>query len=557
MGAKLNSEKIGTNRRVLNILFSVLMSYPPGLCSTDGAETSPSTQFSKAVPEKVFRYQLDNEPLSLHPLTFGDAYAPQILQFTHESLLKRSPETYEYEPSLAESFKFSKDGRKATFKLRKGVKFHDGQPLTIEDVKFTFEAIKDTRFEATRLRSFLDSISNIKIIGNDSIEFFSDHPSYNGFFFIAEQPIISKSVYGQPEKSKLLGQMVVGSGPFKLKKIETGKKIVLEKNNEWWGNKGRANQSPFRYDEIQFVFVRDSKIALLELAQQHLDFIPRIKPDDYLASLDSHSQKNGQYIKAQNKMARYTSSIALNNKSKIFKSKKLRRALAHLIDKSVLVNKLSGGLLEVANGPWYSQNDYADQKLAPMSYNTLEAARILREEGWSKSGGSNVYSNNGSTFEFDLLYGSKDAEKYYVHIQNDLKNFGIKMNLKFLEWGQLSAKMDNRDFDALAIGWTGDIEYDPKQIWHTQSALDHGSNFVSYSNAQVDQLIDRSRLELNKKKRVELMKKIFRLIAEDAPYIFLFTPKYSLYARSNRVEAERDTLPYDIGYKRWNIHATP
>lgn len=137
---------------------------------------------SDASLRRVFKYQLDNEPLSLHPLTYSDAYAPQVLQFTHESLLKRSVETYEYEPALAESFQFSKDGRKAIFRIRKNVNFHDGSPLSAEDIKFTFDAIRDKRFEATRLSSFVDSISNIKIVNKHTIEFYSNRPAYNVFF---------------------------------------------------------------------------------------------------------------------------------------------------------------------------------------------------------------------------------------------------------------------------------------------------------------------------------------------------------------------------------------
>ena len=104
----------------------------------------------------------------------------------------------------------------------------------------------------------------------------------------------------------------------------------------------------------------------------------------------------------------------------------------------------------------------------------------------------------------------------------------------------------------MAMGWGGgDVESDPKQIWHSSSIGKGGSNYISYKNPEVDKLIDEGRGELDQKKRTSIFKKVYGLIADDVPYIFMFNRKYEFYANSNKVKKPSETFKYNFGYRSW------
>ena len=150
------------------------------------------------------------------------------------------------------------------------------------------------------------------------------------------------------------------------------------------------------------------------------------------------------------------------------------------------------------------------------------------------------------------IYARKDSEKQWTIIKEDCKKAGIDIDLKFLEWNSFLKAIDERNMQLYAMGWGGgDVEMDPKQIWHSTSNGKGGSNRGSYANPEVDKLIDQGRAELDSAKRSAIFKKAYTLIAEDVPYVFLFNAKYDFYAMSKKVQQPGDTFKYDFGSTTW------
>jgi ABC-type transport system substrate-binding protein len=161
---------------------------------------------------------------------------------------------------------------------------------------------------------------------------------------------------------------------------------------------------------------------------------------------------------------------------------------------------------------------------------------------------------NGTKTEMRLsfIYARKENEKLWTIFKEDCKKAGIDIDLKFLEWNTFIKNVDEKKTQMWAMGWGGgDVEMDPKQIWHSSSSGNGGSNYGSYSNPEVDKLIDEGRQELDAKKRSAIFKKAYTLIAKDVPYIFMFNRKYEFYARSNRMGVPGDTFNYDFGSRTW------
>ena len=136
--------------------------------------------------------------------------------------------------------------------------------------------------------------------------------------------------------------------------------------------------------------------------------------------------------------------------------------------------------------------------------------------------------------------------------KEDLKKAGVQAELKLVEWNSLVKALDEQKFEAIALAWGGgSVHNDPKQIWHSESSKPGGSNFISYSNPKVDKLIDEGRQIMDHKKREKAWKEVYKLIAEDAPYAFMFNDKYVHYAVSSRIGQPKETYQYDIGYEYW------
>jgi peptide/nickel transport system substrate-binding protein/microcin C transport system substrate-binding protein len=194
--------------------------------------------------------------------------------------------------------------------------------------------------------------------------------------------------------------------------------------------------------------------------------------------------------------------------------------------------------------------------LKPILFDTKKAQELFTQAGWADTDKDGVLDKTvdgkKSEMKLTLIYANKDSEKYWTMFKEDSKKAGVEITLKFMEWNSFVKAIDDRNMDLFAMGWgAGSVEPDPKQIWHSSSIGKGGSNYGSYSNPEVDKLIDEGRQELDAKKRTVIFKKAYTKIAEDVPYIFMFNNKFEFYAQSSKVKSPADTFQYDFGQSTW------
>jgi len=218
--------------------------------------------------------------------------------------------------------------------------------------------------------------------------------------------------------------------------------------------------------------------------------------------------------------------------------------------------KFRYGFSDLATGPIYVRSEYAPKGLKALGFDPKKAQQLLASAGWADSDKNGTIDKtvNGKKvdFKFTLIHSNKDNEKYYTMYKEDLKKAGIDMEIKLLEWNSFLKLVDEGNFDAVTLAWGGgSVDPDPKQVWHSSSAVVGGSNFINYKNPKVDKMIDEARLEPDRKKRVKLLQEVYRTIAEDAPYAFMFNDKFSFYANQSRIGKPADTFKYDIGSDYW------
>ncbi|MGK5086099.1 ABC transporter substrate-binding protein [Bdellovibrionota bacterium FG-2] len=506
----------------------------------------------------VFFLRLAGEPTALNPLVAVDGLSRPVHAYVLDSLLARNENTNEWESALAESWSVSADARRFTFKLRRDVHFHDGFPLTSRDVKFSFDVIFDSRFPTAHLRAYYEGFDKVEALDPLTVRFTAKERYFRNFESAALMTILPQHLYGDPVKPLATAHALVGTGPYQVQSYEFGQGITLKKFQNWWGANDPQFVGRFNFAQIQFRFVRDENLALEMLKKGELDYLP-LSAENYFEKTKTPEWGIKVFgVKAKNLSPKGFGYVGWNQKNPLFQDKRVRRALYHLLNRQLMIEKFRYGASRPATGPWYQQSPFASPKVKPMEFDPSKALRLLREAGWDDRNHDGVLEKKldgvERSFEFTILLPNSDSLKYFTIYQEDAKKVGLRINLKVLEWSSLMKLVESRSFDALAMAWrAGSADIDPKQVWHSTSAGAGGSNYVGYRNPRVDALIDKARGMLEARARLPLLQKVYELIASDVPYAFLFNDEFEFYAHSARVHKPQVTLKYGLGIDTWSF----
>ena len=431
--------------------------------------------------------------------------------------------------------------------------------LTTQDIKFSFEAYRNPEYGGIAYLSYYEKMGSVKILSDKKIQFKVKETYFKNFSVIAGMPILPEHIYKNPKAR--LSKTVIGSGPYKLENYIRGKIIVLKQNPLWAGRKHPVNKGKWNFKTMVFRFVKTEADTLLRMEKEHLDFA-ELSPESFFEKTKKPPWETLiKKVKYKNKEPRGYSYIGFNFKNLLFQDKKVRKALTHLLNRELMNKKFIYNQAELARGPWYFWSDYADPSVKAIEFNPKKAVKFLQSAGWKdldKNGVLEKTINGKKTeFAFTIMYANPDGEKYLTLYQEDLKQAGIKLSLKVLDWTSFLRLLDDKNFDAVMLGWgAGSIDLDPKQLWHSESAQNKGSNFISYSNPKVDALIDKGRSQMSRKERIKTFQEVYRLIAEDVPYIFMFSHRNRFYGVNKRIDTPRDAFNYDLGMFYWNLKSS-
>jgi ABC-type transport system substrate-binding protein len=503
-------------------------------------------------------YNIGGEPTTLSPLTASDAYTSSVHGYVFESLLDRDIETFEWKPALATEWTISPDKRVFEFKIREGVKWHDGKELTAEDIKYSYDIMFTEDWKAIQVRLYYESVKSVEVLDKYRIRFTVKDDYFMNFDVCAGITVYPKHFYSNPENKKEFGRKVIGTGPYMLSKYDKGQKIIMIQNPDWWGKNVESEKKSFLIKKINLRMVMDENVQLELLKKGDIDY-QGFRPEGFVKkTVGEVWDKKITKVKTENKTPKGYSFIAFNLKHPILKDKEVRKALSMLFNRPLMLDKFEYNLSEPATGPIYVQSDYASPNVKPVEFNPNEALKILNQAGWKDSDKDGVLDKmvNGkkTRLSFTILEPLLDIMKYHTVFKEDASKVGVEVNIKNIEWNSFVKLLDERNFEAVRLAWAGGgVEWDPKQIWHSSSSVGAGSNFINYSNTEVDKLIDESRQLYDRDKRITLLRRVHEIISADYPYIWWFNSKYTLYGHTKRVIKPADTFKYGIGQQYWTV----
>ncbi len=453
-------------------------------------------------------------------------------------------ETLSLQPRLAESWQISPDGKAITFTLRGDALWSDGQPVTAEDVLFTYALATNPQVGYTGRDRFA-GIDTVKVRDPHTIRF-KFKKAYPDALLDLQIPILPKHILASVPPEQLrqaaFNRQPVGNGPFVLKEWRANDRIVFEANEHYYGGRPKL-------DRVVFRIVPDETVLLSSLLTGEIDLLPYVAPNK-LGEIERQPE-----LRLMRYPDRGYSFLALNLKRPVFEDRSVRQAITKAVQRQNLVDVLLNGQGRLIPGPIPPYFWASDESLPVDVFNPEEAKNLLELAGWTDRDGDGVRETNGRALEFTMKTNAdnKLRSDALVMMQADLEKAGIQAKPELLEFGKLVEDvLQRRDFDTVLLSWKTGYAADPSQVWHSE-AIQNGYNLISYSNPRVDSLLVAAREESDRAKAKPPWYEFQRLVAADCPYVFLYNQDNPAAVRQRLQNVKMDMRGYLVNVEAWVV----
>lgn len=465
---------------------------------------------------------IESNPLQIDPRYATDANSVRIGNLIYNSLL-RYDERSQLQSELAANWRML-DDRTYLFDLRPGVAFHNGAPLTAADVKYTYESILDPDSLSPK-RGLLRALETIEQTASHQLRFRLRAPHAP----FVEQFTMGIVPAGSAKSGEANRQTPPGSGPFRLAALESGEKITLSANPNYWEGRPPLAGAVFKIVPDASVRVLEFKKGAIDFLQNDLepDLIPWLK-NNARAAVEMNDGTSFQYI-------------GINLTHPILRQQKVRQAIASAIDRDSIIRNLLKYTVSEASGLLSPRNWAYDSGTRRWPHDPERAKRLLDEAGFTDPDGDGPRSRFRLSFKttnIDLRRRIAEA------LKEQLSRVGIEIDLRSYEWATFFSDVKNGNFHLYSLAWVG-IE-DPDvyhQIFHSSSMPPNGDNRGRYRNAEVDELLEKGRTTVDRSARQLIYRDVQRILAEELPYVPLWWWK-NVIVRKPEV---RGFVPYPDG----------
>ena len=481
---------------------------------------------------------------TLVPILASDSASADICGMLFNGLTKYDKDVHII-GDLAESWEILEDGLVIVFHLRKNVKWHDGVPFTARDVLFTYNKLIDPKVKTPYSGDF-ERVRSLEIVDDYTLRVLYKEPfapalSSWGMWIMPEHILKNEDL-----NKSTFGRHPVGTGPYIFKSWKTGEKIELVSNRDYFEIRPCIDRYIYR-------IIPDDATIFLELQTQGVDL-------STLSPLQYTRQTNNTFFREHYNKFRYPSFgysyMAYNLSDPKFQDAKVRQAMNYAVNKEEMAKTIFFGLAEVTTGPFMKDSWAYNKDVKSAPYDVAKARKLLGEAGWKDTDNDGWLEKNGERFEFTVLVnqGNGERQRSAEMIQKYLKDVGIRMKIRIVEWNtMINEFIDKRRFEAVIMGWFLSRDPDNYDIWHSSKTREGEFNFVGYKNEEVDRLLTFGRCTFDETKRAAIYHRVHELIYADQPYMFLYSSDILpiVNSRFRNVEAS----PIGIGYNfiKWYV----
>ena len=449
----------------------------------------------------------DSVTLDLAQATDGESIKGGIQVLENLVMFKR--DTMDVEPQLATSWEVSKDGLIWTFKLRKGVKFHDGTPFNANAVKVSFERVIDKNHPFYKYGTWrypalgLGPVKEVKVIDDYTVSLRTEKPYAQLVANLALWlcPILSPAAIEKYKED--IGRNPVGTGPFKFVKWIKDDQIILERNDDYWGQKPHL-------DKIILKAIPEVAARFMALQSGAVDIVDDLDPDS------NQMAKSNPNFKVIDRPSVNIGYLAINTKKPIFSNKLVRQAISHAIDKQTIIKTIFRGQAVPATNPFPPSMWGYNYKIGDYDYSVQKAKDLLAKAGYPKG--------------FDIELWAMPVSRAYMPepvktaelIQGYLAAVGINAKIVRHEWGVYLDKTAKGEHDMCMLGWLGG-NADPDNFLYgllsSENAKPPAANIAFWENAEFDKLVKDAQSVFEKAKRASNYLRAQEIFHEEVPWV--------------------------------------
>lgn len=487
------------------------------------------------------------DPQSLNPLVASTVQAQDVINLVFLKLLVEEADFLGFRPRLAERWAFGEDSLAITFYLRRDVLWQDGEPVTSEDVRYTWELQTDS-LVAWSSRHLKDQVADVEVVDDHTVTFHFTGRYPNQLKDANDGVILPKHVLEQIPREVFrtseFGRNPTGCGPFKLTRWVAGQYVELERNANYY-ERGK----PY-LDRVVFRIVPDMTTLVTQLKTGEIDCLESL-PMDALPQL----QEDYPNIRIYRYLSRGITFVAWNLENELFEDGGIRRALAMAVNVPEMIETLWKGMARQANSPMHPMLWAHDPSLEAIPYNPDQARAILKSHGWIDGDGDGVLERDGLRFEFEMTtnQGIQVRADVLTMVQEYLRRIGVKVNARVLEWNTFINGVITGEFESCVLGWQVSTRADLSTFWRSTAVPPSGFNASRYANPEVDRLIDRARSSLDPDEARGLWIRCQRIIYEDQPILFICYP-YEVVGLDERFcNVEPNAHGFFVNLHEWDV----
>ena len=487
------------------------------------------------------------EPSTLIPILASDSASADVCGLIFNGLVKYDVDL-RLIGDLAERWEIREGGLEILFVLKKGIRWHDGELFTAQDVAFTYERLMDPAVP-TPYRGDFEMVESLRVLDPWTVlvrykEPFAPGLSSWGIGILPKHLLEKQDLVTTPFR-----EHPVGTGPYRFLRWVRGERIELRANPDYFEGRPYVEYTIYR-------IIPDESTIFLELQVQGVDQTS-LTPLQF-QRMTSTPRFTKAYQKFRYPSFGYTY-LGYNLKDPKFQDVRVRQAINLAIDKQEIIRGVLLGLGEVSTGPFPRESWAYNPDVHPAPFDPQRSRALLAQAGWRDTDGDGILDHDGVPFEFTLLtnQGNLSRELTAQIIQRRLKDVGIRMKIWILEWSAfLHEFIDKRRFEAVLLGWALSREPDPFDIWHSSKTKEGEFNFISYSNPRVDDLLKEGRRLFDVEARKKIYQEFHRILYEEQPVCFLYVSDALpvVHRRFQQVEVS----PIGVGYNliHWYVPAS-
>ncbi len=534
------------------------------------------------------------EPKTFNYLLSQESTSSDVLALMYEGLISIDLTTGEIVPALAESWEVSEDGKTIVYTLKDDLKWSDGEPLTVDDVVFTFNDLLLNEEIPTDTRDILrigeeGKLPTVRKLDERQVEFKIPEP-FAPFLRVTGVGILPKhaleasvNTKGSDGKPLFLSKWgtntdpseIVGNGPYVIKRFVPGERIIFERNPYYWNKGPKDEQQPY-IKEMIWPVVSSADAEFVSFRSGDTDLMS-VTPDNF--SLVKRDEEQGNYTVYNGGPTTTRLFLTFNlNKGKIdgkpvvdpvksewFNTLEFRQAVAYAIDRDTMLNNIFKGLGELQNSQIAPQSPYYAETGLPVYDYSLEKAKALLLSAGFTYKGDKLYDKNDNLVRFTLQtnVGNKIREFAGAQIKENLALLGMTVDFQPLDFNKLVENLDTSlAWDAIVLGFgAGEEPNSSANLWLANGGLHMfnqqpvgqpplpGREVYDWEK-KISDLYIKAAQELDEGKRKALYAETQKLVQENLPFIHL-VGQYSMYAVRNRVENVKYTA---LGGILWNIN---